>query len=199
MTSPWPKQVVLCDVTPKAIPQMADAHDVMQGIARKPGVELVVLVPNQKGAERALACAPDELNLVMSVTASHSQANLRMSPKQSFETLREVIAQTREKVRLNVSLSCSFGCPFEGHVPSDQVLHWVTRFHALGASGNVCMEDIVHALHREGVETGIDLERLIEVSKGLGELLEHPLSGQVVYARPHSRTYALESAARQAS
>ena len=199
MTTLWPKQVVLCDVSPKAIPQMADAHDVMQGIARKPGVELVVLVPNQKGAERALACAPDELNLVMSVTASHSQANLRMSPKQSFETLREVIAQTREKVRLNVSLSCSFGCPFEGHVPSDQVLHWVTRFHALGASGNVCMEDIVHALHCEGIETGIELERLIEVSKGLGELLEHRLSGQVIYAGPRSRTYAFEGGARQAS
>jgi hydroxymethylglutaryl-CoA lyase len=56
----------------------------------------------------------------------------------------------------------------------------------------------VHALHCEGIETGIELERLIEVSQGLGELLEHPLSGQVVYAGPRSRTYALEAAARQA-
>jgi hydroxymethylglutaryl-CoA lyase len=313
MTSPWPKQVVLCDVSPrdglqneckavstpqkialvqglmhaglprievtsfvspKAIPQMADAHELMQGITRKPGVELVVLVPNLKGAERALACAPDELNLVMSVTGSHSQANLRMTPEQSFETLREVITQTREKVKLNVSLSCSFGCPFEGHVQAKQVLHWVRQFNALGvtgislcdttgmaypsqvrelvekvqslaptlritlhfhnsrglglanvfeglragvthfdactggiggcpyapgASGNVCMEDIVHALHCEGIETGIDLERLLQVSKDLGELLEHPLSGQVVYAGPRSRTYAVKDVARQAS
>ena len=71
--------------------------------------------------------------------------------------------------------------------------------YAPGASGNVCMEDIVHALHCEAIETGIELERLLQVSKGLGELLEHPLSGQVVYAGPRSRTYALEAAARQAS
>ena len=71
--------------------------------------------------------------------------------------------------------------------------------YALGASGNVCMEDIVHALHCEGIETGIDLERLLQVSKDLGELLEHPLPGQVVYAGPRSRTYALEAAARRAS
>ena len=259
-------------VSPKAIPQMADAQDVMLGIQRQPGVELVVLVPNQRGAERALACKPDELNLVMSVTESHSKANLRMTPQETFEKLKEVIVATRHQVKLNVSLSCSFGCPFEGDVPVAQVLHWVSAFaqlgvngvslcdttgmafpsqvrelvgrvqdqsadtritlhfhnsrglgltnvfeglrtgvrhydactggiggcpYAPGASGNACMEDIVHAMHCEGIETGVDLNKLLKVSQDLGALLEHPLSGQVVYAGPRSRTYALDQAKAQ--
>lgn len=59
------------------------------------------------------------------------------------------------------------------------------------------MEDIVHAMHCEGIETGIDLDRLLKVSKDLGNLLEHPLSGQVVYAGPRSKTYALDQAKSQ--
>ncbi|NBT73924.1 MAG: hypothetical protein EBT14_07045 [Betaproteobacteria bacterium] len=69
--------------------------------------------------------------------------------------------------------------------------------YAPGASGNACMEDIVHALHCEGIQTGVDLNKLLQVSKDLGELLEHPLSGQVVYAGPRSRTYALDQAKTQ--
>ncbi|MGA0856536.1 MAG: hydroxymethylglutaryl-CoA lyase, partial [Burkholderiaceae bacterium] len=130
-----PRIEVTSFVSPKAIPQMADAQEVMLGLQRKPGVELVVLVPNQKGAERALACQPDELNLVMSVTESHSRANLRMSPQESFEKLKEVVTATRDQVKLNVSLSCSFGCPFEGDVANEQVLHWVKAFAEVGVTG----------------------------------------------------------------
>ena len=78
--------------SPKAIPMLRDAEEVMGRIRRVPGVELTVLVPNRRGAERALESRADELNLVMSVSETHNRANLRMSRQASFEALREVIA-----------------------------------------------------------------------------------------------------------
>ena len=122
-------------VSPKAIPQLADAEQVMQAIERVPGVEYTVLVPNLRGAERALACRPDELNIVMSVSESHNRANLRMSREASFEALTSVIALAAEHgTRINVSLSCCFGCPFEGEGAAAEVLGWVERFTALGVT-----------------------------------------------------------------
>ncbi|MFZ9757762.1 MAG: hydroxymethylglutaryl-CoA lyase, partial [Burkholderiaceae bacterium] len=172
-----PRIEVTSFVSPKAIPQMADAQEVMLGLQRKPGVELVVLVPNQKGAERALACQPDELNLVMSVTESHSRANLRMSPQESFEKLKEVVTATRDQVKLNVSLSCSFGCPFEGDVANEQVLHWVKAFAEVGVTGmSLCdttgmafpsqVRELVGRVHDQSPDIRITLH--FHNSRGLG-------------------------------
>jgi hydroxymethylglutaryl-CoA lyase len=130
-----PRIEVTSFVSPKAIPQLADAEEVMRGIQRNSPCELSVLVPNERGAERAMACSPDELNLVMSVTESHSQSNLRMSPSASFHTLQQVIRRVEGLVRVNASLSCSFGCPFEGDVPIECVLHWVRAFRDEGIAG----------------------------------------------------------------
>jgi hydroxymethylglutaryl-CoA lyase len=95
-----------------------------------------VLVPNVRGAERALSCDVDEVNLVMSVSESHNRANLRMSREESFAQLRDVIeVVSRTRVAINVSLSTAFGCPMEGDVAEDEVLSWVARFATLGVHG----------------------------------------------------------------
>lgn len=122
-------------VSPKAIPTLADAEPLMQAIERVPGVIYSVLVPNLRGAERAMATRPDEFNLFMSVTEGHNQSNLRSSREHSFEGLREVIALAeRERIAVNVSLSCSFGCPIDGEVPMDEPLAWAARFIERGVT-----------------------------------------------------------------
>jgi hydroxymethylglutaryl-CoA lyase len=78
--------------SPKAIPMLRDAEEVMGRIRRVPGVEYTVLVPNLRGAERALESRADELNLVMSVSETHNLANLRMPREKSFAALSDVIA-----------------------------------------------------------------------------------------------------------
>jgi hydroxymethylglutaryl-CoA lyase len=122
--------------SPKAIPVLRDAEQVMHGIQRHPGVEYTVLVPNVRGAERALACAIDEANLVMSVSESHNRSNLRMTREQSFAQLKEVVQVVGQgPVAINVSLSTVFGCPMEGDIATDEVLRWVGRFAELGVRG----------------------------------------------------------------
>ena len=119
----------------KAIPMLRDAEEVMGRIRRVPGVETTVLVPNVRGAERALESRADELNLVMSTSETHNLANLRMPRDKSFAGLREVIAMAAGRVPVNVSLSACFGCPMEGDVPADEVLRWAGRFAELGVRG----------------------------------------------------------------
>ena len=125
--------------SPKAIPMLRDAEEVMGRIHRVPGVEYSVLVPNLRGAERALESRADELNLVMSVSETHNLANLRMPRENSFAALHDVIRHVDGKTPINVSLSCAFGCPMEGDVPEDELLRWAGRFAALGVRGlTVC-------------------------------------------------------------
>ncbi len=104
--------------SPKAIPNLRDAEQVMRQIERVPGVVYTVLVPNVKGCERALACKVDEINLVMSASQSHNRANLRMSCEQSLAQFAEIVKFAgQSSVFINGSLSTSFGCPFDGWVP----------------------------------------------------------------------------------
>ena len=119
----------------KAIPMLRDADEVMGRIRRVPGVEYTVLVPNVRGAERALDARADELNVVMSTSETHNLANLRMPREKSFAGLKDVIALAAGRVPVNVSLSTCFGCPMEGDVPQDEVLRWADRFAALGVRG----------------------------------------------------------------
>ena len=122
--------------SPKAIPALADATDVMRTINRVKGVVYTALVPNVRGGERALECGTDEFNLVMSASETHNLANLRMTREQSFAELAKVIALAQaQRVPVNVSLSCCFGCPMEGEVEPAAVLGLVARFAALGVDG----------------------------------------------------------------
>ena len=127
-------------VSPKAIPALADAEAVMQGITRATGVVYTVLVPNPRGAERALAARADEFNVVISVSETHNLANLRMTRAQSLAALGRVIALAqRSGAPVNASLSCSFGCPMEGDVAGDELLRWAG---ALIERGEGCVEGV---------------------------------------------------------
>ena len=121
--------------SPKAIPMLRDAEEVMGRIRRVPGVEYTVLVPNLRGAERALESHADELNLVMSVSETHNLANLRMPREKSFAALADVIGHVDGRTPINVSLSCAFGCPMEGDVAQDVMMNWSERFNGLGVRG----------------------------------------------------------------
>ena len=246
-------------VSPSAIPALRDAETVLRQIERAPGVVYSALVPNLRGAERAIDALADEMNLVMSASETHNLANLRMTRGQSFAALSEVNALARmAKLSVNVSLSCAFGCPMEGDVPVATVLDWCARFvddmgargvtlcdttgmafpgqvaalttafrtrwphteltlhfhntrgmglanvlagigagadrfdaslggiggcpYAPGATGNVCSEEIVHALELMGYDTGVDLARLIDASKRLPALVGHDTPSQIVKA-----------------
>jgi len=244
--------------SPKAIPALRDAEAVMQGIQRHPGVEYTVLVPNVRGAERALGCGVDEANLVMSVSEPHNRSNLRMTREQSFLQLKEVVSVIGQgPVAVNVSLSTVFGCPMQGDVALDEILGWVDRFanlgvrgvtlcdttgmafpsqvqtfsaevikrfpelqvtlhfhntrgmalantvaalqagvdrfdsslgglggcpYAPGASGNVCTEDLVHMLQLMGYDTNVDLDRILQASARLPELIGHATPSQILKA-----------------
>jgi hydroxymethylglutaryl-CoA lyase len=121
--------------SPKAIPMLRDAEEVMGRIRRLPGVEYTVLVPNRRGAERALESRADEMNVVMSVSETHNKANLRMSCAASFAALSEVIQMVQGQTPVNVSLSCSFGCPMEGVVLEQTLMQWAQKFADLGVRG----------------------------------------------------------------
>ncbi len=253
--------------SPTAIPALKDAEIVMREIERRPGVVYTALVPNLRGAERAIEARTDELNLVMSVSETHNLANLRMTREQSFAALAQVIALAQSaQVAVNVSLSCVFGCPMEGDVAEAEVFDYVQRFaqlgvggvtlcdttgmahpaqvagivsavrlrwsalqttlhfhntrgmglanvlasidagadrfdaslgglggcpYAPGASGNVCSEEIVHALQCMGYDTGVDLSALVAAAGRLPALIGHDIPSQIAKAGPRWALHAV--------
>jgi len=122
-------------VSPKAIPNLRDAESVMAGITRNPAVAYVALVPNARGAERALAADVDEMVLVVSVSETHNRANVRRTVAQSFDGFAEVFDVARGSGKaITGALATAFGCPFEGMIPEQQVLDGVARYVDLGVS-----------------------------------------------------------------
>ncbi|GAB4071088.1 hydroxymethylglutaryl-CoA lyase [Ancylobacter sonchi] len=120
-------------VSPKAVPNLADAGEVARSIRRNPAVTYVALVPNLRGAEAALDAGMDELNLVMSVSETHNLANMRMTPEQSLDGFRAIVsAAAGSPAQLNGSIATAFGCPFEGAQPEEKVLALVEGYLALG-------------------------------------------------------------------
>jgi hydroxymethylglutaryl-CoA lyase len=134
-TCGYAKIEVTSFTSPKAIPMLRDADEVMGRIKRVPGVEYTVLVPNLRGAERAFEAKADELNLVMSMSQTHNLANLRMTMAQSFAALSEIIQRAEGLAAVNVSLSTAFGCPMEGDVPQAVVMDHAQRFLDKGVRG----------------------------------------------------------------
>ncbi len=245
-------------VHPKAVPNLADADELLARIDRVPGVKYQALVPNLRGMQRALAAKPDRIHLMMSVTESHNRANANRSVEESLKEFEQLVPMALEAgIEPEAGLACVFGCPFEGEVPWER-LEWVAkryqgmgikglnlgdtigvgnprqvhdicarlldRFpemqislhchntrdmalantvaamqagvthidgavggmggcpYAPGATGNVATEDLVNMLQEMGVETGIDLDGLIAVSKKLQDLVPHPLDSCMVKA-----------------
>jgi len=225
-------------VSPKWVPQMADNHEVMEGITRLPGVRYSVLTPNLKGFEAALADAPDEIVVFGAASEAFSQRNINCSIAESIERFAPVVeAALAAGIRVRGAMSCTVGCPYEGEVAPARVgylagllkgigvqrvdvadtigvgtprkvqnaieaalAHYGIddvsgHFHdtygqalantlaalelgvwnfqssvaglggcpyAKGATGNVATEDVVYLLDGLGIDTGIDLDRLVD-------------------------------------
>ncbi len=260
-----PRIEVTSFVSPKAVPQLRDAEMVMARIARRPGTRYAALVPNDKGAVRAVDAGVDWIHTVVSASESHNLANVNMTIGESLEKLRAALAVAqRAGTPVQCGVSCSFGCPFETDVPLARLervvraladmgargigladttgmanpvqvqrvlehlmprvpgVEWTLHTHdtramaipnilaamelgvtnfdastgglggcpfAPGASGNVCTEDLVHALHAMGVETGIDLDALIATSRRVQDIVGRTLPGQIVKAGKWDRRY----------
>jgi hydroxymethylglutaryl-CoA lyase len=125
-------------VSPKAVPALADANEVLAAIERVPGVVYVALVPNVRGVQNAAATAkkPDEVNAVISASETHNRANINRTHEQSLAELPTMVKVAHEAgLKITMSLSTTFGCPFEGHVHEDVVMDFVERFIDAGIDG----------------------------------------------------------------
>jgi hydroxymethylglutaryl-CoA lyase len=125
-------------VSPKAVPALADCNEVLAGIDRVPGVVYVALVPNIRGVQNAAATAskPHEVNGVVSASETHNRANINRTHEQSLAELPTMVKMAHDAgMKITMSLSTTFGCPFEGHVHEDVVFEFVGRFRALGFDG----------------------------------------------------------------
>ena len=123
-------------VSPKAIPQLADASEVMAGITRRPGTRYSVLVPNEKGMLRALAAQVDEVAVFTGASETFVQHNIRASIASSIANFRPVVAMAREAgIRVRGYISTAFGCPYEGAVAPAAVASVARELVALGVDG----------------------------------------------------------------
>jgi hydroxymethylglutaryl-CoA lyase len=121
-------------VHPRYVPQMADAEAVMRSVRRTPGVSYEALVPNARGAERALTVGVDRLVLVVAVSETFNQKNVRMSVADSFATFSEIARLAHEAhVPIKGGLATSFGCPYEGDVSEARLHEAIQQFSDLGA------------------------------------------------------------------
>ncbi|HYY44760.1 MAG TPA: hydroxymethylglutaryl-CoA lyase [Actinomycetota bacterium] len=115
-------------VSPKAIPQMADAQEVWRGIERNPDVFYSALVPNRKGAEIAAECGVDGMQVFIAATDSYNLKNVRRTVKDSLANVRDVVAvAARKGIPVEGTISTAFGCPYEGDVSPERVVE-VTRW-----------------------------------------------------------------------
>lgn len=120
-------------VSPKWVPQMATSTKVMAGIERKAGVIYSALTPNMKGFEAALASGADEVVIFSSASEAFAQKNINCSIEESIERFQDVTAAAKQhNIRLRGSISCSFGCPYQGEVTTEQVSDVVRRMRDLG-------------------------------------------------------------------
>ncbi|MBI3494341.1 MAG: hydroxymethylglutaryl-CoA lyase [Acidobacteria bacterium] len=149
-------------VSPKWVPQMADAADVFAGITRRSGTRYAALVPNLAGLDRALAAGVTEIAVLVSSTESFSRKNTNQSIDESLTTYRQVSDRARAAgVRARGYLSTAFGCPYEGDVPPDRVADVAARLDDLGVF-EVAISDTIGVAHPGQISRVLDavLERL---------------------------------------
>ena len=121
-------------VRPEAIPQMADADAVWQAISRAPSVRYSALVPNLRGAGRALEAGLTELEAVVSASDTHNQRNVNRSTAESLDGIARVIDAAHQRgATCQVIVSTAWGCPYEGDVPVERVVRTAGRAIADGA------------------------------------------------------------------
>lgn len=121
-------------VHPRAIPQMADAEEVWAAIAKPADVRYSALVPNSKGARRALDAGFTELEVVLSASDTHNRRNVNRGTEESLDDIADLIAMVKGAGAIcEVIVATSFGCPFEGNVPPERVAAIVDRVVGDGA------------------------------------------------------------------
>mgnify|MGYP001764907258 FL=1 len=245
-------------VSPKWVPQMADNHAVMQGIARRSGVRYSVLTPNLQGYEASVQDRPDEIVVFGAASEAFSQKNINCSIAESIERFAPVVAAARAAgIAVRGAMSCTVGCPYEGEIAPERVAylaglmrgigvqrvdvadtigvgtprkvqraieaalqHYAIdevsgHFHdtygqalvntlaalelgvwnfqssvaglggcpyAKGATGNVATEDLVYLLHGMGIDTGIDLDKLIDAGVYISDFLGRKSASRVATA-----------------
>ncbi|WP_406624292.1 hydroxymethylglutaryl-CoA lyase [Acidovorax sp. SDU_ACID1] len=250
-------------VSPKWVPQMADNHEVMAGMQRKPGVRYSVLTPNMKGFEAAVSDRPDEIVVFGAASEAFSQKNINCSIAESIERFAPVVEAARAAgIRVRGAMSCTVGCPYEGDVAPARVGYLAGlmkgigvervdvadtigvgtprkvqaafeatlahfgiddvsgHFHdtygqalsntlaalelgvwnfqssiaglggcpyAKGATGNVATEDVVYLLHGMGIETGIDLDKLVDAGAYISGFLDRKPNSRVAVALLNKR------------
>ncbi|MBV9581913.1 MAG: hydroxymethylglutaryl-CoA lyase, partial [Chloroflexi bacterium] len=120
-------------VSPKAVPQMADATDVMARVHRRPGVAYEALVPNVRGAEDAIAARMDATLVVLMASEAFNRKNVRMSVADSLAQSATIKSVTDAAgVRCTGAIGTAFGCPYEGEIPESRVFDLIERFIGLG-------------------------------------------------------------------
>ena len=134
-------------VSPKWVPQMADAAEVFAGISRKPGTRYTALVPNPTGLQRAIDARVDEIAVFAAASESFSRRNINQSIDESLKAYRDVCTKARE-VNLSVRayVSTAFGCPFEGRVDPEAVARVSAELISMGAY-QVAISDTIGIAH----------------------------------------------------
>lgn len=247
-------------VSPKWVPQLADAADLARAVDAPPGVRLSALVPNAKGLERALATNLSEIAVFLSASETHNKKNINKTVARTLEVFREIVPPALDAgLRVRAYLSTVWGCPYEGHVDPDRAIaiavelvelgcyqvslsdtigvgnprqtrdivrralarlarekialhlhdtrgtalaNIVTALdmgirdfdasvgglggcpYAPGAAGNMATEDLVFALEGMGLDTGVDLDRLIDAGNVAEQVVGRSLPGKVHRAGP---------------
>ena len=137
-------------VSAKAIPQLADATEVMAGIRRAPGVRYTVLVPNLKGFERAIATRPDGMVVFGAASETFSQRNINCSIAESIERFRPVVAAGRAAgIPVRGTISCALGCPYEGDIAPEAVARVAAEMATLGVD-ECSVADTIGVGHPDG-------------------------------------------------
>jgi hydroxymethylglutaryl-CoA lyase len=126
-------------VSPKAVPSMAGAAEVMAQVPRAPEIRYAALVPNLKGAELALAAGVDELTVTISASETYNQRNVRMSVEQSLAAIEQICGLARD-VPVDAIVSCAFGSPYEGDITADEVVVLAGRLRD-GGAGRITYAD----------------------------------------------------------
>ncbi|MFB9658673.1 hydroxymethylglutaryl-CoA lyase [Glycomyces mayteni] len=128
-------------VSPKAVPQMADAAEVWAAVEKHPGIRYSALAPNRRGVERALDAGFTAVEVVVSASETHNRANIGRSVAESLAELPDICAVAKEHLAaVEVIIATSFGCPFEGDVDPGQVARIAEAAEAAGA-GRVAFGD----------------------------------------------------------
>jgi hydroxymethylglutaryl-CoA lyase len=150
-------------VSPSAIPQMADADELLRQLERRPGVRYPVLVPNARGLERAIASRVDAICLITAATDAYVQHNIGMSIDESLAAFEPIAADARSRGWwIRAYVSTAFGCPYDGEVDERAVVSVAERLLRLGAD-ELSISDTV------GVATPTDVRRVVEalVARGI--------------------------------